>query len=63
MQDATELIAKLRAYHFTAQTKPDKSHLSQHGLDLQKGTVRNSLEAGVLEAALSKIKIIQVNLQ
>lgn len=58
-QDATELIAKLRAYHYTAQTKPDKAHLSTYGLDLIKGTVRNNLEAGVLEAAMSKVKIIQ----
>ncbi|KAF8380513.1 hypothetical protein HHK36_028000 [Tetracentron sinense] len=29
------------------------------GLDLSKGTVRNNLEAGVIEPAMSKIKIIQ----
>ena len=28
-KDATELVAKLRAYHYTAQTKPDKAHMSQ----------------------------------
>ncbi|GMP42807.1 hypothetical protein CsSME_00012417 [Camellia sinensis var. sinensis] len=27
-KDATELVAKLRVYHHTAQTKPDKKHLS-----------------------------------
>ena len=59
-QDATELIAKLRAYHYTAQTRPDKAHLAHSGLDLTKGTVRNNLDAGVLEAAMSKVKIIQV---
>ncbi|KAM7260865.1 hypothetical protein ACFE04_026340 [Oxalis oulophora] len=58
-KDATELVAKLRAYHHTAQTKADKKHLSSMGLDLSKGTVRNNLEAGVLEPAMSKIKIIQ----
>ena len=26
-----------------------------------KGTVRNNLEAGVIEPAMSKVKIIQVN--
>ncbi len=31
------------------------------GLDLLKGTVRNNLEAGVIEPAMSKVKIIQVN--
>ncbi|GMN56335.1 hypothetical protein TIFTF001_025447 [Ficus carica] len=58
-KDATELVAKLRAYHHTAQTKADKKHLSSMGLDLIKGTVRNNLEAGVIEPAMSKVKIIQ----
>ncbi|CAA2945097.1 T-complex protein 1 subunit alpha-like isoform X2 [Olea europaea var. sylvestris] len=58
-KDATELVAKLRAYHHTAQTKADKKHLSSMGLDLGKGTVRNNLEAGVIEPAMSKVKIIQ----
>lgn len=30
------------------------------GLDLVKGIVRNNLEAGVIEPAMSKVKIIQV---
>ena len=30
------------------------------GLDLTKGTIRNNLEAGVIEPAMSKVKIIQV---
>ncbi|CAK7347836.1 unnamed protein product [Dovyalis caffra] len=58
-KDATELVAKLRAYHHTAQTKADKKQLSSMGLDLSKGTVRNNLEAGVIEPAMSKVKIIQ----
>ncbi|KAI3927350.1 hypothetical protein MKX01_027581, partial [Papaver californicum] len=58
-KDATELVAKLRAYHHTAQTKADKQHLSSMGLDLTKGTTRNNLEAGVIEPAMSKVKIIQ----
>ncbi|CAM8937906.1 unnamed protein product [Rhodiola kirilowii] len=32
-KDATELVAKLRAYHHTAQTKADKKHLSRHALN------------------------------
>ena len=28
-KDATELVAKLRAYHHTAQVKPDKKHLAR----------------------------------
>ncbi|XP_024032772.1 T-complex protein 1 subunit alpha [Morus notabilis] len=58
-KDATELVAKLRAYHHAAQTKADKKHLSSMGLDLIKGAVRNNLEAGVIEPAMSKVKIIQ----
>lgn len=58
-KDATELVAKLRAYHYTAQTKPDKQHLAQCGLDLVAGVVRNNVEAGVVEPSLSKLKIVQ----
>ncbi|XP_065851765.1 T-complex protein 1 subunit alpha isoform X1 [Euphorbia lathyris] len=58
-KDATELVSKLRAYHHTAQTKADKKHLSSMGLDLSKGTIRNNLEAGVIEPAMSKVKILQ----
>ncbi|KAF8412977.1 hypothetical protein HHK36_000949 [Tetracentron sinense] len=58
-KDVTDLVAKLRAYHHTAQTKADKQHLSSMGLDLSKGTIRNNLEAGVIEPAMSKVKIIQ----
>lgn len=58
-KDATELVAKLRAFHHAAQTKVDKAHLAQYGLDLVNGVVRNSIEAGVVEPSLSKTKIIQ----
>lgn len=33
------------------------------GLDLAKGAIRNNLEAGVIEPAMSKVKILQVNIQ
>ncbi|KAG2567872.1 hypothetical protein PVAP13_7NG274100 [Panicum virgatum] len=58
-KDATELVAKLRAYHHTAQTKADKQHFSSMGLDLSKGIIRNNLDYGVIEPAMSKVKIIQ----
>lgn len=58
-KDSTELVAKLRAYHHNAQTKADKQHLAGTGLDLVKGVVRNNIEAGVIEPAMSKVKIIQ----
>jgi T-complex protein 1 subunit alpha len=60
-KDATELVAKLCAYHHNAQTKADKQHLSGSGLDLIKGVVRNNVEAGVIEPSMSKVKIIQVS--
>jgi chaperonin GroEL (HSP60 family) len=116
-KDATDLVAKLRAYHTIAQTNADKKHLSRYfifelfcewhfglikrifsslkvltvkfisrqveillfylslhinwfghllnycsmGLDLSNGTIRKNLEAGVIEPAMSKVKIIQVN--
>jgi T-complex protein 1 subunit alpha len=58
-QDATELVAKLRAYHNASQTKADHAHLKWIGLDLQEGTVRDNKEAGVLEPAVSKIKSLK----
>lgn len=59
-KDATELVAKLRAAHAAAQADPaTKGHLAGCGLDLVEGTVRNNLVAGVLEPAMSKLKIIQ----
>jgi len=57
--DATDLVAKLRAYHNTAQTNDRKKDLSMCGLDLVNGKVRNNLKAGVLEPAMSKVKAIQ----
>ncbi|CAM6066808.1 unnamed protein product [Sphagnum tenellum] len=60
-KDATELVAKLCAYHRNAQTKADKQHLSGTWLDLIKGVVSNNVEAGVIEPSMSKLKIIQVS--
>lgn len=59
-KDATDLIAKLRAYHYASQTKPEKKHLAKYGLDLQQGSIRDNVAAGVLEPVLAKTKIIQV---
>lgn len=58
-KDATELVAKLRAFHYSAQTNPEKKALAQSGLDLVGGTIRDNIAAGVVEPALSKLKIIQ----
>jgi T-complex protein 1 subunit alpha len=58
-KDATELVAKLRAYHFTSQVKEGKGHLAHYGLDLYNGTIINNVEKGVLEPATSKVKSLQ----
>eukprot|EP00997_Jenningsia_sp_PLL12_P007922 NODE_461_length_1724_cov_5.533731_g385_i0.p1 GENE.NODE_461_length_1724_cov_5.533731_g385_i0~~NODE_461_length_1724_cov_5.533731_g385_i0.p1 ORF type:complete len:323 (-),score=139.41 NODE_461_length_1724_cov_5.533731_g385_i0:170-1138(-) len=59
--DAIDLVAKLRVVHHQSQqeqgTQTDKLHL--YGLDLVDGVIRNSVEAGVLEPTMSKIKSIQ----
>jgi len=36
-----------------------KKNLSKSGLDLTNGKIRNNLEAGVLEPAMSKVKCLQ----
>ena len=58
-QDAIELVSKLRAYHNTAQVAKGKEHYKSMGLDLVAGKVRDNLEAGVIEPAISKVKSIR----
>ncbi|XP_046672544.1 T-complex protein 1 subunit alpha [Homalodisca vitripennis] len=58
-QDATDLVAKLRAYHNSSQTKKDHADLKWVGLDLTEGVVRDNRKAGVLEPAMSKIKSLK----
>jgi T-complex protein 1 subunit alpha len=58
-KDATELVARLRAFHHASQTRADRTALAQCGLDLVEGKVRDSVAAGVLEPALSKTKMLQ----
>ncbi|XP_055676456.1 T-complex protein 1 subunit alpha [Lutzomyia longipalpis] len=58
-KDATDLVAKLRAYHNSSQTKLDHAHLKWFGLDLIEGIVRDNKKAGVLEPAMSKIKSLK----
>jgi len=60
-QDATELVAKLCAYHSAAQSAgadEERRRLKYYGLDLTTGELRDNLAAGVLEPALSKVKAI-----
>lgn len=58
-KDSTDLVAKLKAVHYAAQNDDSKAALSSFGLDLENGTVRNNLEEGIIEPAMSKKKIIQ----
>jgi len=60
-KDATDLIAKLRVFHNASQTTDDekKKELKYSGLDLVNGKVRNNMNAGVLEPAMSKIKSLK----
>ena len=56
-QDSSDLVAKLRAYHNTSQTKADHASLKNNGLDLYEGAVRDNLKAGVFEPAISKVRV------
>lgn len=58
-KDATDLVAKLRAYHNSSQTKAEHEKFKWIGLDLVNGTIRDNKEAGVLEPAMSKIKSLK----
>ena len=59
-QGATELVAALRAEHNEAQTDPNAPESKKFmGLDLIEGVVRNNLEVGVVEPAISKIKSLR----
>jgi T-complex protein 1 subunit alpha len=57
--DATDLVARLRSFHHAAQTDSKKVDCKWMGLDLEEGKVRDNLRAGVLEPAMSKIKMIR----
>lgn len=57
--DATELVAKLRAHQFAAQTDESKANHRFMGLDLTNGKIRDNLAAGVVEPAISKIKSLR----
>jgi T-complex protein 1 subunit alpha len=61
-KDATELTAKLNCIHNLAQDNSGDEKFSKFnfsGLDLKEGKIRNNLEAGVLEPAISKIKSLK----
>lgn len=57
--DAIDLVAKLRANHYAAQSSQKNADLVYTGLDLTKGSVRNNLQCGIVEPAISKIKCLR----
>merc|ERR1712151_1247785 len=60
-QDAIDMLATLRVRHHAAQKAddPKKKDYRWYGMDLMNGTVRNSVQAGVLEPMVSKMKALK----
>lgn len=69
-KDATELVAKLRAYHHASQASASNEMEKElkwysffayfrYGLDLIKGELRDNMKAGVLEPTMSKVKSLK----
>merc|ERR1719247_1828057 len=58
-QDATDIVAKLRSHHNAAQSDAAQAELKRSGLDCISGKIQNNLAAGIIEPALSKVKMIQ----
>merc|ERR1712048_1375457 len=58
-QDAIDLLATLRVRHHAAQKNEQKADYKWYGLDLTNGVVRNSVQTGVLEPMVSKLKSLK----
>ncbi|XP_050805583.1 T-complex protein 1 subunit alpha isoform X1 [Gopherus flavomarginatus] len=58
-QDATDLVAKLRAFHNEAQVNPERKNLKWIGLDLINGKPRDNKQAGVFEPTVVKVKSLK----
>jgi len=61
-KDGAELVSKLKSIHAKSQLKDgvsENSNLKNSGLDLINGEIRDSLAAGVVEPAISKIKSLR----
>ncbi|PAV23236.1 T-complex 1 [Pyrrhoderma noxium] len=61
-KDSIDLVAKLRAYHNAAQNASagdPKKALARYGLDLLSGEVRDNVKAGILEPAVSKVRMLK----
>jgi len=60
-KDASDLVSKLKVFHFHSQNSEDPKHKEYKwmGLDLLNGKVRDNKKAGVLEPLVSKVKCIR----
>jgi len=61
-KNGAELVSKLKSIHAQSQVEENVSEnnkLKNYGLDLINGEIRDSLEAGVVEPAISKIKSLR----
>jgi len=58
-KDATQLVAKLRAFHNRSQQDKNLQHLKWAGLDLENGDLLDLKEAGVFEPLMSKVKSLK----
>merc|ERR1740117_1541420 len=61
-QDGPELVSKLKSIHAKSHRQEnvnDNSNYKNYGLDLINGEIRDSLAAGVVEPAISKIKSLR----
>ena len=61
-KDSVELVAKLRSYHHSAQSKPEHASLKNIGLDLTSESgpgVKDVVKDGVLEPAMAKTKALK----
>merc|ERR1712139_204299 len=59
--DSIDLLATLRVRHHASQTSTDakRKEYKWYGLDLSNNTVRNSVQAGVVEPMVSKLKSLK----
>merc|ERR1719223_1029301 len=58
-KDSSELVAQLRSAHAKSQRDEAKKNLQNTGLNLIDGEIRDNLNAGVVEPAISKIKSLR----
>merc|ERR1712166_403297 len=61
-KDATDLLTKLRFVHDKSQKATDEEEAKKYkhtGLDLLNGKIRNNMNAGVFEPAISKVKSLK----